>query len=285
MAAALMTLITDFGATDGYPAMMEGVIRGIAPSVDVVNVTHEVPPQNLSHASFVLGRVARAFPAETIHLIVVDPGVGTARRALILIGPDGSRFIGPDNGVFSHVLAWSGLPAPEVHARRYMSPYRASLPAGFGAHVIESGPLLTQKRSVTFHGRDVFAPVGGHLASGHDPSEFGPSVNEVTLLHLPAPQVLESEIRGRIQYVDGFGNLVTDLPAGAMEETGAVPIVSVGGKRINGLSASYADGSGVGALVGSHGFLEVFVTNGSAARFLKASVADPVSVAPSRTGG
>lgn len=285
MAAALITLITDFGTSDGYPAMMEGVIRRIAPSVDVVNVTHKVPPQDVSHASFVLGRVARAFPTETIHVIVVDPGVGTARRALILTGPGGSRFVGPDNGVFSHVLAWGGLPAPEVRARRYMSPYRAKLPGGFRAHVIEPGPMLAQERSVTFHGRDVFAPAAAHLASGHDPSEFGSSVDEVTALHLPAPEVVEREIRARIQYVDGFGNLVTDVPAEALAETGAAQVVSVGGKQIKGLSASYADGDGLGALVGSHGFLEIFMTNGSAARALNANVADPVSVASSGIRG
>ena len=160
--ASIVTLITDFGLSDGYVGMMKGVLLAISPQVQIVDITHEIEPGNVKSAAFVLGMSYKYFPKDTVHLVVVDPGVGTERNALCLSGM-GQFFVGPDNGVFSHVLAdvWTEDDAPEFKEDDEASP--CQLPEGFeGVRLTDSRYWLLEV-SNTFHGRDIFAPVASQL--------------------------------------------------------------------------------------------------------------------------
>ncbi len=272
----VITLTTDFGSADGFPAAMKGVILGISPDALVVDVTPDVPPQAVAHASFVLGAVAPYFPAGSIHLAVVDPGVGTERAPLVIAGPDGTLFVGPDNGVFSHVLSAKGPLEWASHERPFLSPGRGPLPNGFRARRIENPAFIRDDVSQTFHGRDVFAPAAAHLAEGAWSQEVGPPVAEVTCLNLPGPREEDGRLAGHVQYVDRFGNLATDfIGFSASERTFSV---AVKGRVIGRLSSSYRDAGDLGCVVGSHGYLEIVSFGGSAADVLACGVGDDVVV-------
>ena len=274
----VITLTTDFGSADGFPAAMKGVILGISPDALVVDVSHDVPPQAIAHASFVLGAAAPYFPAGSIHVAVVDPGVGTERASLVIVGPDGTLFVGPDNGVFSHVLSAEGPLEWASHERAFLSPGRGAVPAGFGAWRIENPAFIRKQVSQTFHGRDVFAPVAAHLAEGVSPEEMGPPVAEVTCLNLPGPREEGGRLAGHVQYVDRFGNLATDIPGTRVSED--FRSMTVKGRMIGRPSSSYRDAGNLGCVVGSHGYLEIVSFGGSAADVLGCGPGDEVVVTP-----
>jgi S-adenosyl-L-methionine hydrolase (adenosine-forming) len=186
---ALITLTTDFGTTDPYVGIMKGVIAGRAPDARVVDVTHGIPAQDVLAGALVLRHAAPYFPPGTVHVVVVDPGVGTARRALC-VETAGAVLVGPDNGVLS--LAAGGAVRRIVHLtdRRFFLP----------------------DPSATFHGRDVFAPVAAALATGTAPAALGTEVPDMIRLDVPAPSPGPRGIHGQVLYVDGFGNLVTNVP-------------------------------------------------------------------------
>ena len=272
----MITLTTDFGAADGFPAAMKGAILAIQPGALIVDVTHEIPPHDVAHASFVLASVAPAFSQGTVHVAVVDPGVGSDRRALVVTSPDGSKFVCPDNGVIAHVLSARGALQSASHDRPFLEPDPAPLPEGFSAFVIENSRYLRREVSDTFHGRDVFAPVAAHLASGVDPSEFGPRTAEIVMLNLSGPRRTGDLLVGHVQYVDRFGNLATDIEADAV--AGGLHSLEIAGRSISGLSRSYAAADRLGCVVASHGFVEVFITGGNASAELGAKVGDEVVV-------
>jgi S-adenosylmethionine hydrolase len=274
MAGALITLTTDFGTTDGFVAAMKGVILALTPGSEVVDITHDVPPGDVAHASFVLGSVFRYWPPGTIHVAVVDPGVGTRRRPLLLADRSGRMLIGPDNGIFSHVLAVHGRTPGAPGGRRFLSPYRASPPPGIAAYAIESSRFRLPEISRTFHGRDVFAPAAAALAAGASPSLAGRVVDRITYLNLPGAARVGRHVEGRVQHIDHFGNLITDIPRDARAR-GAFEL-RIGGRTISGLSDSYQAAGGLGCVVGSHDFLEVFVTAGNARDEIGVTVGDPV---------
>ncbi|MBM3957981.1 MAG: SAM-dependent chlorinase/fluorinase [Gemmatimonadetes bacterium] len=274
--ARVITLTTDFGPADGFPAAMKGVILGISPGAQVVDITHDVPPQGIAHASFVLGAVAPYFPAGSIHVAVVDPGVGTARAALVVRAPDGTLYVGPDDGVFSHVLSAEGPLPWASHGRPFLSPGRGPLPSGFCAWRIESPAFMREEVSRTFHGRDVFAPAAAHLAEGVPPDGMGPGVTEVSCLNLPGPREEGGRLAGHVQHVDRFGNLVTDIPGSRVLQ--AFRSLEVGGRVIRRLSASYRDAGELGCVVGSHGYLEIASFGQDAAEALGCGVGDEVVV-------
>ena len=272
----VVTLTTDFGSRDGFPAAMKGVILGISPGTRVVDVDHGVPPQDVAHASFLLSTVATYFPAGSIHVAVVDPGVGTGRAPLVIASPEGSLFVGPDNGIFSHVLSAEKPLEWASHERPFLTLERGSLPEGFRAWLIENPAYVREETSQTFHGRDVFAPAAAHLAEGVPPEQLGSSTTQVTCLNLPGPRKEGARLVGHVQYVDRFGNLVTDVAAS--HARAGFRTLEVRGTVIRRLSASYEEAGALGCVAGSHGYLEVVSFVGSAALALGCGVGDEVVV-------
>ncbi len=277
MAHSIITLTTDFGSSDGFPAAMKAAILSRISDVTLVDVTHDVPPQDVAHASFVLATVARRFPAGTVHCAVVDPGVGSERAAIVAVGPGGQTYAGPDNGIFTHVMSLAGGASPESsHDRPFLAPYRAPVPGGWQAWTVDVTAMDSGEVSRTFHGRDVFAPVAARLAGGAAPAEMGELVGEMTFLNLPGPRRHDDGLVGRVQYVDRFGNAATDIPADAVPPGHFH--VQAGSRALSGLSESYASAQGAGCIVASHGFLEIFLNGGSAAEEMGLSVGDEVAI-------
>lgn len=260
MPPPVITLLTDFGLADPFVGIMKGVILGIAPQASIVDLTHQVPPQQVLLGALQLRSAVPCFAAGTVHVAVVDPGVGSGRRGLVVETAQG-LLVGPDNGLLS-------LAATLLGRRRVW--------------MIENERLLRQPVSQTFHGRDVFAPVAAHLARGVAVAEVGRPLDSMIELTLPSPQRTDSEIRGEVIYIDGFGNLVTNIDAAALRGFPAHGLsVSIDSVLLPGLSSSYAavaDQSPV-AVIGSWDLLEIAVRNGNAAQRLRARVGSTVAVA------
>jgi S-adenosylmethionine hydrolase len=243
----VITLTTDFGLRDSYVAEMKGAILGVARDVQLIDITHDVAAHDVTEAALALEAAVPYFPPRTIHVAVVDPGVGTARRGLVLEA-GGCCFVGPDNGLFTPFFV-DGWRAFELRAAEYRL-----------RHV-----------SRTFHGRDVFGPAAAHLACGVTPEAFGPEVTDPVTLRWPGPSDVAGGLVGEVVHVDRFGNLVTSIPAGAVAAGGDGFAVRVAGQWLP-LVATYGDlpRGEAGALVGSRSRLEVAVREGSAARALGA---------------
>lgn len=258
-AARLVTLLSDFGLQDAYVGIMKGVMLGIAPDVRFVDLTHDVPAQDVVAGALVLRHAVEFFPPGTVHLAVVDPGVGTA-RAPVAVVTDRGILVGPDNGLL--------CPAAEALGLR-------------GAYRLAEARLFREPVSRTFHGRDIFAPVAAHLAAGAAPAECGPPLPRLQPLALPQSRREGAAIRGEIVYVDRFGNLVTNIDAAALDAfpTGSLFVTIADLCRIEIFSAYAAapDGAAL-AVVGSWGLLEVAVRNGSAAARFAVGRGVPVTV-------
>ena len=270
MAGPIITLLTDFGLADAYVGAMKGVLLGINPSATLVDLTHDVLPQNVLAGAFLLSTAWRYFPEGTIHMAIVDPGVGTERRAFLLEG-HGHLFLAPDNGLLTFILP------PEDVVVPLFQPYLARLPQGFQAYALTSSRYWRQHVSATFHGRDLFAPVAGHLSLGVPPQEVGEPVNNLVRLSVPVPRWQAGKLMGHVLHVDRFGNVVTTVPEAALAGHGQME-VEVRGATIRGLVHAYAEAHGLAALIGSHGYLEVALPNGSAAQELSLKVGDEVVV-------
>lgn len=261
----LVTLLTDFGLKDVYVGVMKGVIAQINPALTVVDITHQISPQNLAAASFNLLNAYPYFPDGTVHIAVVDPGVGSQRRA-IAIQLEGGFVVGPDNGILSGVLSQNSvIKVVELTNWKYW---------------------LTPTPSSTFHGRDIFAPVGAHLASGVDLAALGEVIAPSTLVKLAIPELRKTPIgiRGCIQYVDRFGNLVTNIPA--IEVEGKVWSLALGGRYLP-ASKTYSDRAvgEVVVLIGSHGWVEIAVNGGSAESLLQLDWGSQVEILTTSTKG
>ena len=275
----VITLTTDFGTWDPYVGMMKGAILGINPAVPIVDVSHEVGPQAIAQGAFIIGNSCRFFPRGTIHVVVIDPGVGTSRKAILLSTPT-ARFIAPDNGVLTHVVR-SGY--AEGHP---LAHHEEDLPPGYQAYELSNRKLWLESVSHTFHGRDIFAPIAAHLSLGLSDGEVGPRLSRITLLPQEAPAWDGPVLEGRVVHVDRYGNLITDIPEHLLGR-GKGLAVEVGGRRIHGVSRSYAEAESLLAIVGGYGNLEVSVRNGSAVETLGAGVGDivRVTVQPSLASG
>ena len=269
-----IVLTTDFGLDDPYVGVMKGVVLGINPRARVIDLTHQIRPQNLGQAAFVLATSYRFFPPGAIHVVVVDPGVGTSRHALLLVTPHG-RFLAPDNGVLSRVLR-DYLDVPPERAGN------VEVPASLTAYSLTNSRYWLHPVSQTFHGRDIFGPVAAHLSLGVSPEELGESLGHLCWLPSPQPIRRDNSIHGEVINVDRFGNLVTNIPATMLAETPGLH-VKIRGQVIKGLSQTYHGNErpaerGLVALLGSHGYLEVAVRDGSAALSLGIEVGEPVEV-------
>ncbi|OQA46569.1 MAG: Adenosyl-chloride synthase [Chloroflexi bacterium ADurb.Bin325] len=252
----IVTLTTDFGLADGYVGILKGVILSIAPDAHLVDVSHDIAPQDVRQAAYVLGRAAPYFPRGTVHLAVVDPGVGSARRPLLVQTPD-ACFVGPDNGLFTFALEQPGAAAYELNRREFWRP----------------------AVSATFHGRDIFAPVAAHLANGRLPADLGAAVADpVRLPELAATRSGPGRLHGHVSHIDRFGNLITSIP-GAWVRHGAWAC-HIGGRRIAGIQQTYAAAppGTLLALVSSGDTVEIAVRDGSAAALLGVSVGEPVDL-------
>lgn len=269
--APLITLLTDFGTSDTYAAQMKGAILSVNPRAVIVDLTHEVQPQQVLHGAFLLETAVGAFPAGTVHVAVVDPGVGTERRA-VAIATGRAVFVGPDNGLLSAALPDGVRPGGS-------EPAVVAVPAGVQAVELREPIFRRPAVSATFHGRDIFGPAGAHLALGAPLEEFGPRVERVIALPpFRARRDPSGRLHGRVVSIDHFGNVITDcrdkdLPAGPLR-------VRLRGAEVPGLAATYGVASGLTALVGSSGFLEVAMPGGSAAGRLHARIGDIVTVEP-----
>lgn len=237
-----ITLLTDFGTRDGYVAAMRGVIHSIAPLALVDDASHDIEPGDVAAAAYTLARYARWYPPGSIHIVVVDPGVGTARRPLAAM-IDGYAYIAPDNGVLTRVLA---------HARE--------------THIVEivERVSLSGDVSATFHGRDTFAPAAARLASGWTLDRLGPAVNDPVLLHIPEPTRDGNTVSGEVVYVDRFGNLITNVPQEWLIEDAHVRLERTAVGPLRRTYGDAAPGEAL-ALIGSDGWLEIAVRDGSAA--------------------
>jgi S-adenosylmethionine hydrolase len=243
-----ITLLTDFGTADTYVAEMKGVICTLAPDAAIVDLTHDVPPRDVVAGALALARVVPLFPEGTIHVAVVDPGVGTPRRAVI-VRTSRSWLVGPDNGVLALAARGEGT----VQAVAITNPALAR-------------PVVSR----TFHGRDVFAPAAAHLARGVPPSEFGPAIADLAELDLPAPIVDGDRLVGEVVAVDRFGNAITNISEAALAAfAGDRAVVATAGAsppaRRVGTYGDARTGEAI-ALVGGGGFLELAVRDGDAAR-------------------
>ena len=239
---SIVTLVTDFGTTDGYVGAMKGVLYSRAPSVRVVDVTHDIRPHDIAGAAHALTNSVPYFPARTIHVCVVDPGVGGARKAVIVVNND-HILVGPDNGVFA-------LLAPRPQA----------------AYEITEPAYRRDRPSMTFHGRDIFASAAAELAKGGKPEDAGPQV----VLRGRLPQENTAGAAIKVAHVDVFGNLITNVPKGQIPEQARF---RVAGRDIASLSKNY-DNVGEGELlayIGSRGTLELAIRDGNAAESLGAS--------------
>ena len=248
MGSPLITLTTDFGTQDSYVAEMKGVMLQLNPQATIVDISHHVGPQRVAQGAFVLGTAYRSFPRETIHLAVVDPGVGTFRRAVLLVTAEG----------------------------RFLDQMEIAVPAGCAAYGVSNPGLWRNTVSDTFHGRDTFAPVAAHLSLGTPPEEVGEPLESMTCLYIPHPQMEGNTIAGHVIHLDGFGNLITTIGGKSLPHDRVE--VRLGGHRISGVSRSYAEGEDVLSIIGSHGNLEIAVRNGSAEREMNATVGDQVVV-------
>jgi S-adenosylmethionine hydrolase len=247
----LITLTTDFGEDSPYVAAVKGVILSLNPCARLLDLSHAIPPQDLRHAAFFLSGAVPYFPVGTMHVVVIDPGVG-GRRVMLYVELGGQRLLVPDNGV------WTLLGAPERVIQ------------------LRSSLYWRPKVSKTFHGRDVLAPVAGHLSLGLDPTVLGPAAADWVRLPIPVSKHGPNSVFGEVVFVDHFGNLLSNIPAAEIPTGARVTIAGEEVPRVN--TYSDAPAGTLIALVSSWGTLEVAVTQGSAAERLNAGVGTRIEV-------
>jgi S-adenosyl-L-methionine hydrolase (adenosine-forming) len=257
---SLITLTTDFGVGSPYVAQMKGVILSIYRDVEVIDISHAIGPQNIREGAVVLADATPRFPASTIHIAVIDPGVGTSRR-IIYAELGEQRYLAPDNGLLS--LLAGRHPFKQIVA-------------------LENADYWLPQPLHTFHGRDILAPAAAHLAAGIDPEKLGKPRDAMVMLHWPQPKKSASSVTGEILYIDSFGNLITNINRDDVQTLGnpASLVVDCGGRQIRGIVPTYGaalNGEFV-ALFDSQGRLEVAKVGGNAAQDLQIHVGDTVSV-------
>lgn len=258
---ALITLLSDFGSASGYPAAMKGVILSLCPTAQIVDISHDVERHHVRAGAFLLWMAVPYFPEKTVHCAVVDPGVGTARRALV-IESGGQLLVGPDNGLL--------IPAAERLGR-------------FTVFHIRNEQFFRAPVSRTFHGRDIFAPVAAHLANGLAPQELGPQITDYTKLSFGEGMRHGRVLEGEVIYIDPFGNLITNIAGELLQQVSPGDSVTIEVSR-KAASARYARTYGevepheLIVTVGSHGQVEIAMNLGSAAQRLRAHTGEPVLI-------
>ncbi|MFZ5573471.1 MAG: SAM hydrolase/SAM-dependent halogenase family protein [Thermodesulfobacteriota bacterium] len=264
----IITLTTDFGLRDPYAGMMKGAVLAVHESACIIDITHQIEPQAIDQASRIIHSAYACFPAGTVHVVVVDPGVGGHRRAVALES-DGHIFLAPDNGVLTGILETGGTHnCVSIEEARYFRP----------------------RVSRTFHGRDIFAPVAGHVANGVPLRELGPPLSVQQLVRLDSPRAVirnETEVAGRVTTVDRFGNLITDIKSDLLEEflqrrslDKSSLSIRIGACTVAGVRDCYQDvpAGQLLAIIGSSGYLEIALNRGNARGYCQAGPGDAVLV-------
>lgn len=260
----IITLTTDFGYKDPFVGIMKGVILNINPLANIIDITHDISPQNILEAAFAIEMSFESFPSKTIHVVIVDPGVGSVRRPILVI-TDYHYFIGPDNGVFSRIYNSTHETLTVIHitAEHYFLPQRSS----------------------TFHGRDIFAPMAAWLSRGINVSNFGNPITDYVNIPIPVPVVSkENTIEGEVIYIDRFGNAITNIQNQKIDELFGSNIggrLKVIAKRKEAPLKNYyseAEDNGLYSLINSFGYLEFFVNKGSASSNFGITVGEKVNV-------
>ncbi len=262
--SAIITLTSDFGARDAFVASLKGVILKINPSAQMIDVSHEIAPQDVWEAAFTLKSAYNYFPKGTVHLAVVDPGVGSVRRPIIVV-TESYYFVGPDNGLFT--LIYQEAERVRVH------------------HITATHYFLPNP-SQTFHGRDVFAPVAAWLSKGIPSGNFGEEITDYLKLNVPSPKVSPTSIEGHVVHIDRFGNMITNISLKSVqallgEEMDISSLgVTVVGREIKGLKKFYAESAPgeASALINSSGFVEIFVFKQNARAVLSSKRGEVVRV-------
>jgi len=247
----LITMTTDFGYDDPFAGVMKGVIYTINPHVNIVDLTHNITPHSIREAAFTIGMNYHYFPKDSVHLVVVDPGVGSGRRPLLVVA-DEHYFIGPDNGVFSYLYKLAARDLKVIN--------------------ITSEHLFLKKDSPTFQGRDIFSPCAAWLTTGLDVDKFGEAVSDCHAIDLPSPvRLTDLVVQGEVIFIDRFGNAITNIKKTdiadlqGMQPEGALRIFLKGkDMQLRGYY-SQAENRGISALINSSGYLEVFICRDSAA--------------------
>jgi S-adenosylmethionine hydrolase len=262
----IITLTTDFGLTDGFVGTMKGVILGINPNATIVDITHDIAPQNVEQGAFLFANAARHFPANAIHVVVVDPGVGSARRAIAVQAGE-TVFVAPYNGVLTQAIDNYQMSTHNLHVR---------------AVHLDKPEYWLPRVSNTFHGRDIFAPVAAHLSLGVPLEALGDPIDDwVRLSWYAAAFRAGDEIAGRVTHIDRFGNIITNIGEELLAGMDrARLIVRIGARQVRGLKGTYADvasGEAI-ALISSSWQVEIAVRDGNAAQVLEAHVGDEVVV-------
>lgn len=258
----IITLTTDFGIKDHYSGAMKGAVLSVSPGASLVDISHSVTAGDLLEGAFVMEGACGVFPPGTVHVGVVDPGVGGRRRAII-VETENFLFVGPDNGLLSLAAEGDGI-------KRVIE--------------IKKESFFRDEVSATFHGRDIFGPVAGHLSLGVAPDDFGPSLSSSDLLKLsfPTPLFEEGGILGEVMHIDSFGNIITNILSALIEpHLGTLEVeAALSGRSVKGLYHSYSSMSpgGLGVLTGSSGRLEVAAREGNASDILGAAPGDKVRI-------
>jgi len=254
----VITLLTDFGTADYFVGAVKGAILSVNPRAVIADITHEIPPQDIEAGAFTLLAAYKTFPAGTIHMAVVDPGVGSTRRPLV-VSANEQFFVGPDNGIFSYICdRESSHRTFHITAEKYFRPAPGS----------------------TFHGRDIFAPVAAALSNGVKPEELGREIDDEVRLDSLDPLIKnDGKVKARIIHIDRFGNCITNITRDLFQEWENARLL-INGKKIREFRNFYGEASRIApfAIWGSAGFLEISVNGGSAAKILRVKRGDKVVI-------
>jgi len=256
----MITLTSDFGLNDPYVAEIKGVILTINPNAKIIDITHGVEKFSIRMGAFMLASAAPYFPKGTTHLAIVDPGVGTERRAILIQTKQGF-FVGPDNGIL--VLATQAQGIEHIHQ-------------------LTNQKFMLPKVSSTFHGRDVFAPAAAYLDEGVKPSEFGPEINDAAMPEFVSIERRNGSLIGEVLHIDGFGNIITNISEKHLPQNQAIKVKLPDNSLNIAFGQTYAQAKPDEpiALIGSHGFLEIALNQDSAAERFHVKVGDKIEVTP-----
>jgi S-adenosylmethionine hydrolase len=272
----IITLTTDFGYDDAYVAAVKGAILSINPEASIVDISHSIRPQDILQAAFILSAAYRYFPKQTVHVAIVDPGVGSERRGIILKTPS-AMFVAPDNGILSYIIddLFSVENRSVIEQAHGLT--EIVFKKGLEAAAITDPRFWRHPVSPTFHGRDIFAPVAAGLSLGISPYEFGEKINSLHVLPVAKPSLdPDGNLVGQVLHIDRFGNLITNIRSNNLP--GKDVVIEVAGRCIQGVSDQYAQREGMMAVVGSGGYLEISLRDGSACDSLGIGVGEEIRV-------
>jgi len=273
--SSIITLTTDFGYDDAYVAAVKGVVLSVNPEANIIDISHSIEPHNILQAAFVLNAAYRYFPKQTVHMAIIDPGVGSERQGIIL-KTTSALFVVPDNGILSYII--NDLFPVESPSIQYTHELKeVTFKTGLEVVAITDPRFWRHPVSPTFHGRDIFAPVAAGLSLGISLYEFGDKITSLHILPIPSPSLdPQGNLIGQVLHIDRFGNLITNIKSSDLP--GKDVMIEVAGYCIQGVSSYYAQNEGVMAILGSSGYLEISLRDDSACNFLGMVVGDEIKV-------